>query len=115
MVLLGDRSLVLRQRLGRPAECQQQVPEEFAGGHDWPRGHHILLGLIIMLGGGAPVYGGATWSGEGWRIETPMSWRASSAVMPPPRKLSARRACRLKGVRCIPRRIFSLFHNSGAK
>src|SRR6266511_1383084 len=51
--LLGDRGLVLRQRFGGPAELQQQVTEEFARRHDRSRGHHVLLGLILMVGGGA--------------------------------------------------------------
>src|SRR5687767_1036370 len=51
--LLGDRGLVLRQCLGWPAELHQQVTEEFACRHERSRGHCVLLGLVLMVSGGA--------------------------------------------------------------
>src|SRR5712691_2804255 len=51
--LLGDRGLVLWQCVGRSAKLHQQVTEEFACRRERSRGHRVLLGLILMVGGGA--------------------------------------------------------------
>src|SRR5262249_39658116 len=50
---LGDGGFVLRQGFGGAAQLQQHVPKEFTGGHDGAWRHGVLLGLILMIGGGA--------------------------------------------------------------
>src|SRR6266545_1955223 len=51
--LLGNRGLVLRQRVGRSAKLHQQVTEEFACRRERSWGHRVLLGLILVVGGDA--------------------------------------------------------------
>src|SRR5262245_3946611 len=50
---LGDGGFVLRQGFGGPAKLQQHVSEEFTCWHERSRSHGVLLGLILMVGGGA--------------------------------------------------------------
>src|SRR5262245_41877355 len=48
--LLGDRYLILPQRLGRSAQFQQQVAEQFSRRQEVPRHRDVLLGAVFPVG-----------------------------------------------------------------